>query len=258
MTPTGASEIDSIVRAHFDALAEDYDVKCRARERYLSAIDRLVLAELSRYDRIRLLDAGCGNGRRASRFSSRLNLADLQACDASAAMVELARRRGLHQTVQADIRSLPYPDRSFDAVICLFNVLGYMPSRRHVLRALQEFHRVLDEGGLLLTDVMNAWHLGESISFRLSPLEVVARMARGLADGDIYRIRFSLEVGGRSIPGCMRGFTRRGFSSLLRAAGFDIRVHHIVGYDSGELHRSQRKGQHLFIAVKAVRRHANG
>ncbi len=257
MAPTRASQIDSIVRAHFDALAHDYDLKCQARETYLLAIDRMVVAELAGHTGLRLLDAGCANGRRTLRISSQLCLAGLEACDASPAMVDLARRGGLPQALEADIRSLPYPDQVFDAVTCLFNVLGYMPSDSHVLKALREFHRVLNDGGLLLTDVMNAWHLGESIRFRLSPLTLLGRMAGGLIDGGIYRTRFSLEIGGHSVPGYARGFTRKGFASLLEAAGFAIKTHHIVGYDSGNIHHSPHKGQHLFIAVKVAHRQSN-
>ncbi len=58
---------------------------------------------------------------------------------------EKARERGLRNMIfrQADAESLPFPDRSFDAVTCRFGVM-YFPD---VQRALREVRRVLKTGG---------------------------------------------------------------------------------------------------------------
>jgi SAM-dependent methyltransferase len=116
----------------------------------------------------RILDAGCGNGR-YSRFLLRQADPDalLTAFDYSQGMLQRARDR-LHTDrvtqVAADLTRLPYPDNTFDAIVCGW-VLEHLPDPRPGLR---ELARVLQSGGkvLLLTteDTFNGamcsrmWH----------------------------------------------------------------------------------------------------
>lgn len=97
-----------------------------------------------------ILDAACGNGR-YSRFL--LKHADpdakLAVFDLSPRMVERARARLQSDRVcyaVADMTRLPYPDASFDAIVCGW-ALEHLPDPRVGLR---EFARVLAPGGKFL------------------------------------------------------------------------------------------------------------
>jgi SAM-dependent methyltransferase len=107
----------------------------------------------------RVLDVGCA-------FAEPADLAALvEAAPQRVVGVDLAKRAipGL-ETVEADVRRLPFPDRSFDVVFCL-STLQHVGHDNRVyglaaehdsagpLDALRELRRVLDSGGRLLVTV---------------------------------------------------------------------------------------------------------
>jgi SAM-dependent methyltransferase len=97
-----------------------------------------------------ILDAGCGNGR-YSKFLLREADADakITAFDLSQQMLRRARERLKSERVthvSADLTRLPYPDQTFDAVVCGW-VLEHLPDPRPGLSALA---RVLKPGGKML------------------------------------------------------------------------------------------------------------
>lgn len=104
-----------------------------------------------------VLDLACGHGRIANR------LADLGAhvtgLDATPLFLEQARRQAAERElevtyVEGDMRSLPWPDGSFDRVISWFTSFGYFADDEN-RRVLQEACRVLRPGGRLLIENNN-------------------------------------------------------------------------------------------------------
>lgn len=98
----------------------------------------------------RVLDLGCGGGEAAFRVAP--HVAEVVACDAAAqvlaAVASTAAERGLDniRVQQAAAERLPFPDASFDAVLCRFTV-----HRLHDLNAgLWQIRRVIKPGGLAL------------------------------------------------------------------------------------------------------------
>jgi malonyl-CoA O-methyltransferase len=88
----------------------------------------------------RLLDAGCGIGRR---------IADLPGAVGIDASPEMLAAGGASNLVMGDVRAMPFASDSFDMVWCRL-VLGYLPDP---LRAYQEFARVCMPGGhVFVTD----------------------------------------------------------------------------------------------------------
>jgi len=97
-----------------------------------------------------ILDAGCGNGRYL-RFILKRADADalITGFDLSQRMLKRARRRIPNPRVSlasAELTRLPYPDASFDAVVCGW-VLEHLPDPRP---GLKEVSRVLVPGGKFL------------------------------------------------------------------------------------------------------------
>ena len=82
-----------------------------------------------------MLEVGCGRGELAARLQA--HGVEVVALDRSEQMVELARARGVDAGV-GDVRSLPFPDCSFDAAAANF-VLYHV---QDVDRALAELARV--------------------------------------------------------------------------------------------------------------------
>jgi SAM-dependent methyltransferase len=107
----------------------------------------------ARHESAYVLDAGCGTGRHASALAARGHRVAL--LDASAPLVEIARRRcpGAEHWV-ADICA-PGLDRAFDAIACrgVLNDLVQDDEREAALRSLSA---LCARGALLLLDVREA------------------------------------------------------------------------------------------------------
>lgn len=94
------------------------------------------------------------------------------ATDLNPAMLEQARKEGTRRPVEwreADAMALPFPDASFDCVVCQFGVM-FFPDKVHALR---EAGRVLSPGGVLL---FNAWDRIEENDFAHIILETLASL----------------------------------------------------------------------------------
>lgn len=145
--------------AFFDDAADEYGAWYLAqtpgghglrarRERFFELLDRD-----SR--RGRLLDIGCGPGVLTEDLMTRGHA--VWGIDASPRMIEQCRRRfagspGLRFEV-GDATRLPYPDRSFDTVVCL----GVIDRVRDYEHAIAEIVRVTRPGGAVLVSFPNLY-----------------------------------------------------------------------------------------------------
>lgn len=143
----------ALVRAVFDDVAPRYDLM---NDLMSGGIHRLWKAAL--IDRLRpragmrLLDLGGGTGDIAFRFRA-AGGGDVVICDINREMLAVGRDRAIDRAllsglewVCGDAESLPFPDRSMDAVtiaFCLRNVT-------HIEKALAEARRVLRPGAPFL------------------------------------------------------------------------------------------------------------
>jgi SAM-dependent methyltransferase len=90
----------------------------------------------------KVLDAGCGSGEMAAKLIERGY--DVEGVDIAEPMIRHAGSRfGSHRFHVADIEHIPFPDNTFDAVVCL-GVLEYLEADTHALR---EIWRVLKPAG---------------------------------------------------------------------------------------------------------------
>ncbi len=94
----------------------------------------------------KILDLATGTGDLALAVQKKLPDAEVTGVDFVPEMLELARRKGVRETILADAMNLPFPDASFDCVTIAFG-LRNMENWRD---ALVEMSRVLKRGGRLL------------------------------------------------------------------------------------------------------------
>jgi ubiquinone/menaquinone biosynthesis C-methylase UbiE len=99
-----------------------------------------------------ILDVGCGHGRGLTELAARAQNGRIIGADPSELMVEIAARRnrrliesGRVEVVPAAVESLPFPDGSFDKVLCV-HVLYFW---KDIDASLREVARVLKPGGRL-------------------------------------------------------------------------------------------------------------
>jgi SAM-dependent methyltransferase len=133
----------------------------------------------------RVLELACGTGGHAIGLA-RLGYA-LTATDRSAAMLELARAKARVENVeiafaQSDMREPPPSAERYDAVICLFDSIGYVQTDAAVCAVIDAVGRPLRDGGLL---VLEYWHAPAMLN-GFDPLRV-----RRFQDGDATVLRIS-------------------------------------------------------------------
>jgi SAM-dependent methyltransferase len=98
----------------------------------------------------RALEAGCGTGYFSRILQERYGW-PIVPLDLDPLGLEYGRSLGVECLVQADLRALPFPDRSFDAVLSM-DVLVHFP-RGEEEGPVSELVRVLRPGGLLVLRV---------------------------------------------------------------------------------------------------------
>lgn len=160
-------------------------------------------ARVARFAPMRVLEVAAGTGVVTRALARRLDpAATLVATDLNAPMLEHAATLGIARPVQwqvADAQALPFPDGSFDVVVCQFGVM-FFPDR---VRAYAEARRVLRDGGHFL---FSAWDrlerngFAETVTAAVAPLfpadppRFLARVPYGYHDA--ARIAAELEQGG--------------------------------------------------------------
>jgi ubiquinone/menaquinone biosynthesis C-methylase UbiE len=145
-----------IQRYGWDRAVNDYEQGWQAQLK--PAHDRM-LATLAPQRDERILDIACGPGLVSLRLAALVgDQGAVTGTDLSGRMVETAQRHALTQGVlqarfeRADAEALPFPDASFDAVVCALGLM-YVPDPA---RALREMCRVLKPGGRMAAAVWGA------------------------------------------------------------------------------------------------------
>jgi SAM-dependent methyltransferase len=115
------------------------------------AIEERVVGQLvDQLPPARALDAACGTGRHARQLVARGHT--VSGVDLTPEMIEIALRAVPEASFAvADLRELPYQDRSFDLVVCGL-ALSHLPSME---MAVNELSRVLVPGGQLIVSVLH-------------------------------------------------------------------------------------------------------
>jgi SAM-dependent methyltransferase len=151
-TPSLATQIceEDTLRSYYDGIAVDYDSSRfnNSYGRYLESQERRILQRwLPAGDQAQVLDLACGSG----RF---LDFASL-GLDASAKMLQVAQHKAAGRPlVQASATAMPLAANSFDAVFALHLLMHLKPAT--VAEVLDECHRVLRPGGVVIFDVPSA------------------------------------------------------------------------------------------------------
>jgi methionine biosynthesis protein MetW len=101
----------------------------------------------------RCLDVGCGDGGTSGVWLNE-RVAGYVGVDISESAIRMASERGLDVRLIADAAELPFPDGSFDLVVCT-EVLEHLFEPQ---RALGEIRRVLRPGGQMIVTVPNLAH----------------------------------------------------------------------------------------------------
>lgn len=101
-----------------------------------------------------VLDLACGSGRHTAPLS-RAGYAVI-GLDRSPTLIRKARRRrGDFRLIRGDMRAIPLPDGTVDAVTSMFSSVGYFDDEYDNYRVFAEAARVLRPGGRLVIETVN-------------------------------------------------------------------------------------------------------
>jgi demethylmenaquinone methyltransferase/2-methoxy-6-polyprenyl-1,4-benzoquinol methylase len=147
MTKSGTATEPTRVRQMFGAIAGRYDLanhtlSCGTDFYWRKCAANMVASWRPR----KIVDLATGTGDLALAVQKKLPDAEVTGVDFLPEMLELARRKGVRETILADAMKLPFPDASFDCVTIAFG-LRNMENWRD---ALVEMSRVLKPDGRLL------------------------------------------------------------------------------------------------------------
>ncbi len=209
-----------------------------------------------------ILDLGCGTGNHAIPLAERgyqvtgVDRSEEMLCHARLKSVALSKPPSF---VAGDVRSV-HLDRTFDAVLMMFAVLGYQASNDDVLAALFTARQHLRPGGLFVFDV---WYGPAVLAIRPSDRIKVIPVAEGrlvrAASGDLdvnrhlcavsyqsWRLHGDRLIGEAQETHTMRYFFPMELEFFLRQSGFATHV--ITAFPSFEQPADETSWNVLVVA----------
>jgi SAM-dependent methyltransferase len=146
----------------------------------------------------RLLDVGCGTGRHIEYLRGWYACEGL---DVDRAMLAIAHDRLPGVPLHAQDMIGFNLDGRFDAIVCLFGAIGYVPNVRLLDQTIETFVRHLHPGGVALVEPWirpEQWREGElNARFADEPDLKVARMSVSRRDGNVSILNFHFTVAAR-------------------------------------------------------------
>lgn len=175
-----AKENPESVRDLFSAIADRYEMVNHLLSGCLDFVWRAAaVRSLSKKGPTLLLDVATGSGDLALAISQKLLGSRVIGADFCRPMLEVARRKGLHELVEADGLQLPFASGVFDAVTVAFG-LRNMASWE---LGLTEMGRVLRPGGHLLILDFSLPTAPIIRAFYRAYLRLILPMIAGIATG---------------------------------------------------------------------------
>jgi SAM-dependent methyltransferase len=169
---------------------------------------------------VRWLDVCCGSGGITEAIVERNAPVTVVGVDASAEQISFARQHRAYPNVSfetADAMALPFPDFSFDVVVCGLG-LNYLPTPG---RALEEFRRVVKPGGTIAVYV---WDYADGARFLREFWDAAVAVDSEAATSDqAYRFPMCTPEGLRSLfeQAQLEGSTSHALNVVTRFTSFD-------------------------------------
>ena len=235
-------KLDAI--AAYDLIAPGFRELSERRRAYLDAVEALVISRVPKHAKS-LLDVGAGDGCRALKIAEAVGIREVVLAEPSPGMRALIP--SAYETWDADMEALP-SGRKFDVVLCLWNVLGHVPTE-HRVNGLKNLARLCTDGGVIFLDVLNRYNIAEC-----GPLTVIGRRLRDTllpskrnGDVDVKWI-----VDGRAVQTDGHTFTAEEMNGLSERAGLSAIERVVLNYRTGE-RQSRLSAGSFFYVLRPIR-----
>ncbi|HZR58295.1 MAG TPA: class I SAM-dependent methyltransferase [Terriglobales bacterium] len=235
--------------AAYDRLAPIYPQIATARKPYLESIGNLIVARVPSGSQS-LLDVGAGNGARALRIAKASNLDEVVLLEPSREMVKSCPAATEVWAIRAEELSSDEfagrcfaPERRFDIIMCLWNVLGHIAPHANRVQVLRQLGSMLSPQGILFVDVnhrynIQSYGLGKTISRFLYD-----QLWPGERNGDVTP---TWDIDDVKCSTYGHVFTQKEIRKLAAAAHLRIEERLVIDYDTGVLRRFGFQGNLLY------------
>lgn len=170
-----------------------------------------------------LLDLACGMGRHMQEL--RAHGYTPIGCDLSFTLLRAgAEQYGAMAVARADMRALPFCDRSFAALVNFFTSFGYFPTEDENLQVVREMARVLEPGAPFLFDYLNVHRELEKLvqrETRTTPMGEV-QIERWF-DGSDRSFNKRITIGHKRYLERVRGYDLDEISAMFTSCNLSIR-----------------------------------
>jgi SAM-dependent methyltransferase len=226
--------------AAYDRIAPEFPRMSERRRAYLDRVEQLIVNAIPA-GADSLLDVGGGDGARGRRIAQSRGIGNCVLLEPSAAM------RG-SDAVSSEIwpiraEDLRGRDGQFDAIVCLWNVLGHIFPAAARVETLRQCARLLTPRGRFFADLNHRYNARE---YGVRP--TLARFLRdtfrpGDSNGDVMT---QWSVRGEVCATRGHVFTHAEFRRLAGAAELLIEKRFVVDYATGEVRRWSLSGNLVY------------
>ncbi|MFC4076098.1 methyltransferase domain-containing protein [Salinithrix halophila] len=201
-----------------------------------------------------VLDLCCGTGRHSislSKLGCRVTGIDLSRVLLDEAVLS---SEGLDiRYVRGDMRDLPFPDGSFDAVVNLFTSFGYFVEDAENGKVLSEIRRVTRPKGRFLIDFLNRETVKKTLVPESERIEEGIRIREERwIDGEFVRKKITLsdEKRDRTYQERVKMYTRSQMEAMMESAG--LWVERVKGDFDGNPYSEMESPRMIFTGRVAL------
>jgi 2-polyprenyl-3-methyl-5-hydroxy-6-metoxy-1,4-benzoquinol methylase len=231
----------------YDKFAPSYRGYSEKKEPYLKKIEEIISSwHFSRKNRV--LDVGCGDGIRGIKIFKKAKFKAIDFIDSSEEMVKLCKKNTRMPSYTVDI-STGIPDvlKTYDAVLCLWNVMGHIPTEKKRQNALINMAKLLTKHGYLFMDISNRYNMNY-YGYQTVLNNIKKDYQNKHESGDVsYEI--TLE-NGEKLPTSSHFFTSFEIEKLVNKAGLAIEKVYYIDYQNGTEVNSFFEGQLFYVLSK--------
>jgi len=231
--------------AAYDRIGPVFASIAEKRRSYLDSVDRLVISGIPSGSRS-MLDVGAGDGARARRIAQARDIAELVLLEPSLAMRGKVCSDAKLLAIRAE--ELHLVEAEFDAITCLWNVLGHIFPAVARLEVLHQFARLISPHGRIFIDVLHRYNLRHYGAIPTALRFLRDHLRWKDTNGDVV-IAWDVD----EVQCTTRGhvFTHKEFRSLAQAAGLNVETRFVVDYATGERQPCSIAGHLLYVLRSA-------
>ena len=256
--------------AAYGCLAAHYADLSHRRELYLRGVEREIVSRITPGSQS-LLDVGAGDGGRALRIASQRGIDRVVLVEPSREMAGKAAEHAEVWPVRAEDLARRWPENveqkhracgpgtgegarphtnrphmiaEFDVILCLWNVLGHIPTVEKRLLALSAITRMLAPQGRFFLDVNHRYNLRSYGVLPTTARWIYDLFSPGKNNGDVLA---KWNTGEASISTFGHVFTHREVMRMAGDTGLELEARVVIDYESGRVRRFAFQGNLLYI-----------